>query len=159
MDDMIKDLHELCEMYGDWIKEAKDKLRRTGSPISSNDAEYLDYLTHSLKSIKTTLAMMESEDEGGYSSRYPYMPRYGYAYDGESMRSSYEGGARADGYGGMSNAGRRNAQRDSRGRYSSAYSYADDIDGLIDQMRDKMDRLPEEKRREVERFINKMDRM
>jgi len=59
----------------------------------------------------------------------------------------------------MSNAGRRNAQRDSRGRYSSAYSYADDIDGLIDQMRDKMDRLPEEKRREVERFINKMDRM
>ena len=147
MDEMLKDLHELCEMYGDWIHEAKDKLRRNGSSISVGDADYLDKLTHSLKSIKTTVAMMESEDdEGGYSGRM--MPRYGgYAYENDGNR-------------GMSNAGRMNARRDSRGRYSrNGYSYAEDINGIVDEMREMMDSLPEEKRREVERFVNKMDRM
>ena len=42
MDEMLKDLHELCEMYGDWIHEAKDKLRRSGSSVSPADADYLD---------------------------------------------------------------------------------------------------------------------
>ena len=155
MDEMLKDLHELCEMYGDWIHEAKDKLRRSGTSVSPADADYLDKLTHSLKSIKTTVAMMESEDdEGGYSGRY-MMPRYGYTYEGDNR-----GMSRSDGYGGMSNAGRMNAKRDSRGRYSrNGYSYAEDINGLVDEMRDMMDSLPEEKRREVERFVNKMDRM
>lgn len=155
MDEMLKDLHELCEMYGDWIHEAKDKLRRSGTSVSPADADYLDKLTHSLKSIKTTVAMMESEDEGGYSGRYPMMPRYGYTYEGDNR-----GMSRGDGYGGMSNAGRMNAKRDSRGRYSrNGYSYAEDINGLLDEMREMMDSLPEEKRREVERFVNKMDRM
>lgn len=155
MDEMLKDLHELCEMYGDWIHEAKDKLRRSGTPISVGDADYLDKLTHSLKSIKTTVAMMESEDDGGYSNRM--MPRYGsYAYESDNTR----GMSRSDGYGGMSSAGRMNAKRDSRGRYSrNGYSYAEDINGLLDEMREMMDSLPEEKRREVERFVNKMDRM
>ena len=31
MDEMLKDLHELCEMYGDWIHEAKEKLRRSAN--------------------------------------------------------------------------------------------------------------------------------
>ena len=39
MDEMLKDLHELCEMYGDWIHEAKDKLRRSdGTPITREEA-------------------------------------------------------------------------------------------------------------------------
>lgn len=156
MDEMLKDLHELCEMYGDWIHEAKDKLRRSGTSVSPADADYLDKLTHSLKSIKTTVAMMESEDEGGYSGRNPMMPRYGYTYEGDGSR----GMSRSDGYGGMSRAGRMNAKRDSMGRYSrDGYSYADSIDGLVDEMRGMMGDLPEEKRREVERFVNKMDRM
>lgn len=157
MDEMLKDLNELCEMYGDWIHEAKDKLRRSGTSISVGDADYLDKLTHSLKSIKTTVAMMESDDdEGGYSGRY-MMPRYGgYAYENGGNR----GMSRSDEYGGMSNAGRMNAKRDSRGRYSrNGYSYAEDINGLLDEMREMMDSLPEEKRREVERFVNKMERM
>ena len=155
MDEMLKDLHELCEMYGDWIHEAKDKLRRSGSSVSPADADYLDKLTHSLKSIKTTVAMMESEDEGGYSGRYPMMPRYGYTYEGDGR-----GMSRGDGYGGMSRAGRSNTKRDSMGRYSrNGYSYADSIDGLVDEMRGMMDQLPEEKRREVQRFVDKMDRM
>lgn len=61
---------------------------------------------------------------------------------------------------GMSRAGRMNAKRDNMGRYSrDGYSYADSIDGLIDEMRGMMGDLPEEKRREVERFVNKMDRV
>ena len=98
--------------------------------------------------------MMESEDEGGYSGRY-MTPRYGYTYEGDG-----HGMSRGDGYGGMSRAGRSNVKRDSMGRYSrNGYSYADSIDGLVDEMRGMMGDLPEEKRREVERFVNKMDRM
>ena len=83
------------------------------------------------------------------------MPRYGYTYEGDNR-----GMSRSDGYGGMSRAGRMNAKRDGMGRYSrDGYSYADSIDGLIDEMRGMMGDLPEEKRREVERFVNKMDRM
>lgn len=159
MDEMLKDLHELCEMYGDWIHEAKDKLRRSGSSVSPADADYLDKLTHSLKSIKTTVAMMESEDEGGYSGNY-MMPRYGYAYaDGN------RGGNRGGNMGGRSNRSYRGnsyaQRRDSMGRYTreGGYSYDDGIKEIVEEMRGMMDDLPEEKRREVQRFVDKMDRM
>jgi hypothetical protein len=33
------------------------------------------------------------------------------------------------------------------------------MSGLLDEMRGMMDSLPEEKRREVQRFVDKMDRM
>ena len=80
--------------------------------------------------------------------------------DESSGNGFYMPVAPAYGYGGMSRAGRSNAKRDSMGRYSrNGYSYADSIDGLVDEMRGMMGDLPEEKRREVERFVNKMDRM
>ena len=155
MDEKLNTLYELCETISRELKEANSKIRSAGGKLSAGDVDYVDKLTHALKSIKTTIAMMEAEgDEGGYSGNY-MMPRYGYAYaDGRGM-------IRADGYGGMSNAGRRNAKRDSMGRYSreGGYSYADSMDSLLDEMRGMMDSMPDEKRREVERFINKMDRM
>ena len=145
MKEYIEELHELCETVSGEISEANKKIRSSNGKLSPGDVEYLDKLTHMLKSIKTTIAMMESEDEEGYSNWYPY---YG---------GSYAGGR------GMSRArrGGRNARRDSMGRYSreSGYSYADGMEDLLDEMRGMMGELPEEKRREVERFVNKMERM
>lgn len=153
MDEKIRTLHELCEVISRELEDVSQKIRSAGGSMSAGDLELVDKLTHALKSIKTTMAMMESEDEGGYSGHY-MMPRYAYN-DGRSYarRNSYAG----DGYGGMSSAGRRT--RDSMGRYSGNYSYADDMSGLLDEMRGMMDSLPEEKRREVQRFVDKMDRM
>lgn len=141
MDEMLKDLYELCEMYGDWLHEAKEKVRRSGKTINATDADYLDKLTHSLKSIKTTVAMMESEDDGGYSGRY-YSRNNGYSYDGENMR----GNSRRDGY-----SGRR---RDSMGRYSRTESNSDDFK---EQLMELMENAPDDKaRREVERVVSRI---
>ena len=107
--------------------------------MSAGDLETVDKLAHALKSIKTTIAMMESE--GGYSGRY--YPMGGMAYnDGRSYND------------GMSYA--RN--RDSMGRYSRrGYSRAEDgMQELIGEMRDMMGSLPDDKRREVQRFIDRM---
>ena len=154
MDEKLKTLHEICEIIMESLEDAKDKLRKSSGPVSVGDADYVDKLTHTVKSIKTTIAMMEAEDEGGYSGGYN--PRMGTYYDNRNGRS-YAGGNH-DGYG-MSHAGRRN--RDSMGRYSreGGYSYHDNMTDIVEDLRGMMDQLPEEKRREVQRFVDKMDRM
>lgn len=148
MKEVIDELHELCETVSNEIADANEKIRTSNGKLSAGDVEYLDKLTHMLKSIKTTVAMMESEEDGGYSGRY--MPMYG--------GMSYErGGSRGNSYA----RGRgTNARRDSMGRYSNReYSYADGMESLLVEMREMMTDLPDEKRREVQRFVDKMERM
>ena len=136
--DKIEMLHNVCEVLTDEIEEVSKKLEKAGG-MSAGDLETVDKLAHALKSIKTTIAMMESE--GGYSGRY--YPMGGMAYN--------DGRAYNDG---MSYA--RN--RDSMGRYSRrGYSRAEDgMQELIGEMRDMMGSLPDDKRREVQRFIDRM---
>lgn len=150
MNDKIKTLYELCETISRELEDANEKIRSAGGKVSAGDVDYIDKLTHSLKSIKTTIAMMESEDEGGYSGRY--MPMYGVSHErGSNRENSYARGS--------------NVRRDSMGRYSrgysrnDGYSYAEGIDELLTEMRGMMGDLPEEKRREVQRFVDKMERM
>ena len=140
--DYTRDLHDMCEVISEEIADANRKIQQGGGKLSAGDIDYIDKLTHALKSIKTTIAMMESED--GYSGRY--MPVYGgMTYNRRN-----------------SNRGRSYARRrDNMGRYSreDGYSYDDGIAEIVEEMRGMMDTLPEEKRREVEKFVNKMDRM
>lgn len=142
MDEKLKTLYEMCEIFSESLKEAKDKLRKSSGPVSVGDADYVDKLTHTIKSLKTTIAMMEAEDEDGYSNR-GYMPYYG----------------------GMSYAGRMNAKRDSMGRYSSdvrdysrnhgnGYSYAEDMEQTSEKMRELAQKLPEAHRRKIERALD-----
>lgn len=146
MKEYIEELHELCETVNSEIAEANKKIRSGNGKLSAGDVEYLDKLTHMLKSIKTTIAMMEAEDEDGYSHNWPM--HYGRSYADRDGR-------------GMSNARGRNTRRDSMGRYSrtSGYSYADGMEDLLSEMRGMMGDLPEDKRREVQRFVDKMERM
>lgn len=138
MNDKTETLYNLCEVIERELDDCNEKIRKAGGKLSAGDIDYLDKLTHAMKSIKTTLAMMEAED--GYSNRG------GYSRD-NSYYNSY--------------AGRRNARRDSMGRYSrnGGYSYADSMDSMLDEMRGMMADMPEEKRREVQRFLDKMERM
>lgn len=172
MEEKISTLYELCEVVSKELKEAAEKLRSTGSKLSAGDVEYIDKLTHTLKSIKTTIAMMESE-EGGYSQegysqggtmQFP-MPKSmrGRSNQGGSYRgsyNSYEGGGGS--YEGDSSYARRGSyRRDSRGRYSSERGYSNhgSMDDILEDMREMMGELPEEQRKEVQRFVDKMDRM
>ncbi len=109
--DYVKDLHELCETISESIKDANEKIRAAGGKLNGSDVDYVDKLTHALKSVKATIAMMEDED--GYSNHYPYYMGGSYA---DGNMNGNMGGNRS--YRGRSYAGRRNARRDSMGRYS-----------------------------------------
>ena len=99
-------LERLCEIVDKQIEKAVDALDREGGKLPMEDAKYLDLLTHTQKSIKTTLAMegygsserRGRDSMGRYTSRadgdmseWGYYPRR-YAWDdGSSYRGSYEG--------------------------------------------------------------------
>lgn len=140
MDEKIGTLHELCEALMEELGEISEKIRKADG-MSAGDLEMVDKLSHALKSIKTTIAMMESDDSG-YSNRY--MPNYG--------GMPYAGGR----------SYARNRKRDSMGRYSreysreGGYSYADSMASLLEEMRGMMDTLPEDKRRKAERLVNEL---
>ena len=133
------ELYKMCDTLTEEIERANDKLNKTGGTLTGDDVSYIDRLTHALKSVKTTIAMIEAED-GGESGRY--MPGYG------MYRNSYNGG----------NSYRRG--RDSMGRYTSrrgGYSYDD---GMIEELRSLMENAPDERTKsEFRQFIAKMEKM
>ena len=131
--DYINDLHEMCDTLSHELKEANEKISNGGGKLSGSDLDYVDKLTHALKSIKTTIAMMEAESgTSGYDGTYT--GTYG-------RRGSYARGRRRDGM----------------GRYSSRYSGSDD---MIAELRDLMEDAPDERtRQEFKRFIAKMEAM
>ena len=132
--DYLTDLHEMCETLSHELGEANNKVRQGGGKLSGSDLDYVDKLTHALKSIKTTIAMVEAED--GTSGMYPVYGRsYGY------------------------NTGSYARRRNSMGRYSSRGGYSRD-DDMIAELRELMNDAPDEKtRQEFQRFIDKIERM
>ena len=142
MDKKVEMLHKLCEALTKELEEYSKKIEKADG-MSAGDLDAIDKLSHALKSIKTTIAMIEADNgEGGYSGRY--MPLRGTSY--------------ADGRGGnhgSSNRGSSYAKRDSMGRYSreGGYSYADEFAAALeeamnaapnDQMREKLRRMMQE---------------
>ena len=143
MEKWLDDMYELCETVSKEIGEANDKIEAAGGKLSGADVDYIDKLTHTMKSIKTTIAMAEHEDDGE-SGYYPYMGGY----------RSYDNGMR----GGRSNAQRR----DSRGRYSrenrGGYSRDDDRKNMVIELRDLMRDAPDEHTRmKFQRFIDEIE--
>lgn len=163
--DYEKELYELCETIKEEIGEANEKIKKAGGKLSGSDVEYIDKLTHSLKSIKAVMAMMEEEGEdeysgasyarGGRGGNRGGSYRGGSSYDNGMMGGSYEqGGSYArDGRGRGSNA-----RRDSMGRYSSrmdGYSRHGDV---VESLREVMEEAPDDRTRmEIQRLIEKME--
>lgn len=143
------DLEELCEKITEEISEANKKLEKTGGKMTAGDLEYIDKLTHALKSIKTTLAMAEYDDE--------YSNEYSGARNGKGRGS--------------------NARRDSMGRYSRemrggnsyayegvnysgrGYSREDARSEMMEQLRDiEMNARDDRTRRMVQEWIRQAER-
>lgn len=147
VENYLNDLHEMCETLGRALKEANEKIRNGGGKLSTSDLDYVNKLTHSLKSIKATIAMVEGEmDEGG---------SYDDGYRGRSNRGgSYrDSGSYARGRGTY-------AYRDNMGRYASHYSR----DGysmrgnMVDELRELMNDAPDDQtRQEMQNLIRKME--
>lgn len=104
----LDNLYDICEVLDRELGEANEKIKQAGGKLSAGDLEVIDKITHSIKSVKTTISMLE---EG-------YPREYSRDYGGDmSMNRSRDN--RNYG-GGMSTARGRgdNARRDSMGRYS-----------------------------------------
>lgn len=157
MENMVKDLHEICETLNRSLKEANEKIRNAGGKLSTSDLDYINKLTHSLKSVKTSIAMIEAEEmeDGGSYDDGSYRMR-GYSRDGRDYRGpyrgSYDSGSYARGRGPYAN-------RDSMGRYASGYSrdgYSN-AGNMVDELRDMMQQMPDEQsRQDMQRLIDKM---
>lgn len=173
--DYMSDLHELCETVGRAITSANEKIRTAGGKVSNADMEYIDKLTHSLKSIKSVMAMIEEEE--GSSERGSYDGSYARGGRGSSRRGggSYDGGSYEGGSYDGSYARGRYARRDSMGRFSRDGGsmrggggsrdggssrdggYSRDGD-MIEELRELMQDAPDQKtRQEFQRFIEKME--
>ena len=118
-----EDLERICSILSNELHKVVEKVEKSGS--SEGAIEYIDKLTHAIKSVKTTMAMM---GESSYSN-------------GNSYGESY-----------YSNRGRgRYARRDSMGRYMDAYSGASD---MAQKLREMADDIPDaHKRNEFIRLI------
>lgn len=138
MDKKIETLHKLCEALMEELEEYSKKIEKTDG-MSVGDLEAVDKLTHALKSIKTTIAMMES-DEGGNSFRggnsNRYMPGYG--------RSSARRGGRSN-----NSMGRNQYSRD------GGYSYAEEE--FQSALEEALNAAPDDRTREkLQRIMDDM---
>lgn len=149
MHELYDDLEDMCETLAKELSKTNEKLEKAGGQISSGDVDYIDKLTHAIKSIKTTKAMMESEDD--YS---------GAGYDMRMGRSYARGGRGGQSRMSYARGRGRNARRDSMGRYSREGGYSMDNDEMVMELRELMEDAPDEKTRmEFDRFIKKMEQM
>ena len=127
-------IHESCENVAKKMESYNDMIRQRGD-MSNNDIEIMKHLACTIKDLKTAYAMAEQEEMNhGYSNRYigPYSYDDGYSY-----RSDYS-----------------TRNRDGMGRYSSH----DEMQGALSSLRNVMGTLPEDQRREVQMFVEKMER-
>ncbi len=132
-------MHKLIEYVCDELKELERKADKDGK-LSMAEIQYMDTLAHAKKNLLTGDAMMEAEGgESGY-----YMPMYGRSYGDESMMNNRSYARR----------------RDSMGRYTSRRGGMSYDDGSVEELRDLMDRAPNESiKREYQKLIDKIERM
>lgn len=157
-------LYELCETISMELESCNEKIRQANGKLSPGDIDYLDKLTHTMKSLKAVIGMLEAQDSG-YSGHF-WDGRYyfdgGNSMEGSSNRGSYEGASGRGSYeGGSSNRsyGRgRNANRDRMGRYAErGYSRADAEEDFRTEIEELMNKAPDEQsRKKLEKLMNEM---
>ena len=132
MDKKLDTLYDLCETVSKELESANEKINSAGGELSAGDLEYLDKLTHTMKSLKTTIAMIEAE-EGHSGNRY--------YYDGNSMENR---------------GGRSYARRSSYAR-GRGYSRDNAREDFVDEIEELMEKAPDEHtRKKFERILSEM---
>lgn len=155
-------LYELCETISMELESCNEKIRQANGKLSPGDIDYLDKLTHCMKSLKAVIGMLEAQDSG-YSGHF-WDGRYyfdgGNSMEGSSNRGSYEGASGRGSYEGGSYArGRgRGANRDRMGRYAErGYSRADAEEDFRTEIEELMNKAPDEQsRKKLEKLMNEM---
>lgn len=161
----IDTLYELCETISMELESCNEKIRQANGKLSPGDIDYLNKLTHTMKSLKAVIAMLEAQDSG-YSGHF-WDGRYyfdgGNSMEGSSNRGSYgsyEGGSTRGSYESSNARGRgRGANRDRRGRYAErGYSRADAEEDFRTEVEELMNKAPDEQsRKKLEKLMQEMN--
>lgn len=125
-------IYELKDMLCKELEEYGEK-----GELTTGSLDVIDKLAHTIKNLDK---IIECHEEEGYSGNYPY---------GGSYARGGRGGTRGGSYA-------RNRRRDAMGRYSRA---EDGMQDLLAEMHELMPMLSEDKRREAQRFMDKMQDM
>ena len=145
MDKKLDTLYDLCETVSKELETANEKIASAGGDLSAGDVDYLHKLTSTMESLKLTIGMIESEEDG-YSGRY--------FYDGD-MTMDVRGGrgsSRNSRGRSMNNRGNSYANR-SRGRYSRDDARED----FVEEIEELMEKAPDEHtRKKFERILSEM---
>lgn len=147
--DLLRELKELKETIGNEIAQANKEIKKSGGDLNTGDIEMIDKLTHAMKSLATTCAMLEAEENDGYSERYmPMGPYYGGAYSGRNDGYIRERNGSGN-YGGYSrNEGRYS--RETRNGYSRGLDWSE-------HLRTMMDEAPDEAtRQDIKKLMDRM---
>ena len=128
--DLLKEVYDMKETVGHKIAQANKKIKANGGDIANDDVDLVDKLSHSIKSLVTTCAMLEAEEDG-YSGEY-------YARDEYTRRNGRTG------YSGT------------YGGYNRKYSRGVEWN---DRLRQMMDEAPDEQTRmEIKRMMDRANR-
>ena len=145
--DLLKELYDMKETVGHKIAQANKKIKSNGGDIANDDVDIVDKLSHSIKSLVTTCAMLEAEeDDDGYSGRYApaYNPGVTYARDG---RDNYS----RDGSGTHGGYSRNRYIRENRNGYSRTGDMMDQLRQMMDEATDETTRM------EIRKLMDKME--
>lgn len=143
--DLYTNLERLCRFLEQELEEANNKLEDAGR-VSGDDMGFIDKLSHSIKSVKSTMAMIDR----GYSNDYSGNNSGNYSgnYSGNNGTSG-----RYDASGRYSNRGR---SRDSMGRYSGH----GESEEVLNQLREIAQDAPDAHiRKKIEKTISEIENM
>ena len=135
--DIYRELCDLKDTIANEITQANKEIKKAGGDLNTGDIEMIDKLTHAMKSLVTTCAMLEAEDEG-YSGEYMPMGTENY---GRRSRNGYSGN-----YGGYS----RKYSRDNRTGYSRGMDWNERLRMLMDEAPDEATRM------DIKRMMDRM---
>ena len=138
--ELLKELKDLKETIANEITQANKEIKKSGGDLNSGDIEMIDKLAHSMKSLVTTCAMLEAEDDGRYSERMPY-----YSRD--------DGYARRYGSGNYGSYARNESRysRDNRNGYSRGVNWDDHLRMMMDEAPDEATRM------DIKKLMDKFD--
>ena len=141
--ELMTELHELCRYLTHDIEEMNEKIRAANGKLNRDMLDYLDKLTHALKSVKTVIAMEEAYEEHSERGRSYERPH--------TVYHDYSD---------------RNMKRDSLGRYSresdryhDGYTRAAAKEEMMSRLHELMAESDPHMQAEFKTFIDKIERM
>ena len=144
---LYESLESICKVLTKELSKVVEKIESSGSVISPSDVEYVNNLTHAIKSVETTKAMLSAENGGSYDDGMSRNDGYSNRGRGRYARRDSNGRYASDGY----------SERGYSERYSNGYSRANE---MVSELRNLMEDAPDENTKmEFKKFISKIESM